>query len=262
MALADEAGVVAWFSLMTTDVATSNDYYTKLMGWEASEMEIPDLGAATIYAASGERFGGPVPLEADAGVPSHWITYFTVPDVDAACARAKELGGQVCAEPFDMTSIGRSAVITDPAGAVFHPFTPEKTDEDINVMGRSLGLPCWLELTVDDPAQVKDFYAGLLGWDIVERNMGGGPYLIGEVGELMVAGIMQRPENAPPSPPMWLPYFTVESLEASSGKAVELGAQQLFGPMHIEGIGHFSLFQDPTGAVSYLFQGEADSEEG
>ncbi len=31
MPLKDEIGVIAWFSLMTTDVEKSNDYYTKLM---------------------------------------------------------------------------------------------------------------------------------------------------------------------------------------------------------------------------------------
>lgn len=256
MALNDEIGVVAWYSLMTTDVAGSNEYYTKLLGLEISEFEIPGMGVAQIYSAAGKPFGGPVPLEADAGLPSHWMTYFTVADVDAACKQVEALGGTVCAEPFDMPTIGRSAVVTDPAGAAFHLFTPEARDEDINVMGPAPGQVCWLELMVDDPAQVQAFYGELLGWRIEAQDMGGQPYLIGHSGELMVAGIMKRPDDVPSSPPCWLPYFMVQDLEAATASAAELGGTRLFGPMQIPSIGHFCLVQDPAGAVGYLFQGE------
>ena len=34
-------------------------------------------------------------------------------------SRAKELGGTVLMEPFDLPEIGRLAVLQDPAGAVF-----------------------------------------------------------------------------------------------------------------------------------------------
>ena len=43
----------------------------------------------------------------------------TVEDVDASAAKAKELGGNVMMEPFDVLDVGRMAVIADPTGAVF-----------------------------------------------------------------------------------------------------------------------------------------------
>lgn len=255
MALKDETGVIAWFSLMTTDVDKSNDYYTKLMGWELSDFEV---GADTvkIYAAAGAPFGNPVPLDGD-DVPTHWITYFSVEDVDASCRKAAELGGAVCVEPFDLPTVGRTAVITDPAGAAFHLFTPENKDQPVNVMGGKPGQACWLELMVDDPEAARAFYGQLLGWEVEDGEMEGITYLIGKVGESMVAGIMKRPDDVPKTPPAWMPYFMVESLEASSARAQELGATKIMGPMQIS-MGSFALFQDPVGGVSYMFEGAAE----
>jgi uncharacterized protein len=42
-----------------------------------------------------------------------------VDSADAAAAKAREAGGTVVSEPFDVIDAGRMAVITDPEGAVF-----------------------------------------------------------------------------------------------------------------------------------------------
>ena len=78
-----------------------------------------------------------------------------------------------------------------------------------------------------------------------------------KVGEAMVAGIMKRPDDVPRTPAAWMPYFMVESLEASSARAQELGATRIMGPMQIS-MGSFALFQDPVGGVSYMFEGAAE----
>jgi predicted enzyme related to lactoylglutathione lyase len=61
---------------------------------------------------------------------------------------------------------------------------------------------------------------------------------------MMVAGIMKRPENVPETPPMWLPYFMVESIDGATAKASELGGTVLMEPMAMPGIGTFALVQD------------------
>jgi predicted enzyme related to lactoylglutathione lyase len=55
-----------------------------------------------------------VPVE----VPSHWLVYFGVDDVDASAKRVMELGGSVAAGPMDFPG-GRLAVVLDPQGAAF-----------------------------------------------------------------------------------------------------------------------------------------------
>jgi hypothetical protein len=57
-------------------------------------------------------------MGAPSGTPSHWLAYFAVADVDAACAAAKSGGGALLSEPMD-TTFGRMAFLTDPDGAPF-----------------------------------------------------------------------------------------------------------------------------------------------
>ena len=54
------------------------------------------------------------------GVPPHWNVYFNVDDVDASVAKAKDLGAQEIAPPFDVQGVGRMAVLADPQGAAFN----------------------------------------------------------------------------------------------------------------------------------------------
>jgi predicted enzyme related to lactoylglutathione lyase len=52
------------------------------------------------------------------GARPRWSVDFWVDDVDAAAARARDLGGGTVVAPFDM-GIGRAAVLADPAGVTF-----------------------------------------------------------------------------------------------------------------------------------------------
>jgi len=52
------------------------------------------------------------------GAAAAWAVDFWVPDVDAAAARAAELGGSVVAPVHDRPPF-RSAVLADPEGATF-----------------------------------------------------------------------------------------------------------------------------------------------
>ena len=64
--------------------------------------------------------------------PAHWSVTFAVDDADATAAKAKELGGEVVAGPFDAPWT-RMAVIKDPQGATFiaSQFVPENKDLEI-----------------------------------------------------------------------------------------------------------------------------------
>jgi predicted enzyme related to lactoylglutathione lyase len=53
-----------------------------------------------------------------AQVPSYWLAYFTVPDVDKEHKKATELGATSLLEPADFPG-GRFSILTDPQGASF-----------------------------------------------------------------------------------------------------------------------------------------------
>ena len=65
----------------------------------------------------------------DSDTPAHWSVTFAVDDAEATAARARELGGEVVAGPFDAPWT-RMAVIKDPQGATFiaSQFVPENKD--------------------------------------------------------------------------------------------------------------------------------------
>ena len=65
----------------------------------------------------------------DSTTPAHWSVTFAVDDADATAAKAKALGGEVVAGPFDAPWT-RLAVIKDPQGAIFiaGQFVPENKD--------------------------------------------------------------------------------------------------------------------------------------
>jgi len=115
------AGSFVWHELMTTNVEGAKKFYSALFGWKYEEMNMGQF-AYTMFNAAGKEpsLGGMMPMEGPdfEGVPPHWMTYVAVDDVDAAARKCQQLGGRVCVPPTDIpNSIGRFAVLTDPAGA-------------------------------------------------------------------------------------------------------------------------------------------------
>ena len=66
-----------------------------------------------------EAPASPVPEQAN------WMVYFHVADADAAAEKATSLGGAVLIPPFDVPTVGRCALITDPNGVIFRIVRPE-----------------------------------------------------------------------------------------------------------------------------------------
>lgn len=109
-------GTAAWVDLSTPDVEASRRFYEALLGWSAREGE----GGYWLFEQGGEEVAGlmAMPAEVPAEVPSYWLAYFAVGDVDTAVARAGELGGSALAPPMSFDDM-RFAVLQDPQQAVF-----------------------------------------------------------------------------------------------------------------------------------------------
>jgi hypothetical protein len=244
-----------WHDLMTTDLARSLEFYTALFGWERRPWDMGPAGTYDMLYAGEIGIGGMVPLDpAEApGVPSHWIGYVSVPDVDAACAKADEVGGKTCVPPTDIPTVGRFAVVEDPTGAVFSPFhssTPEKPQP----ANAPIGTFAWDELMTSDTEKAGEFYAGLTGWGIEKMDMGEmGFYHLFKRGDVNAGGMMKLPEGGPPRS-YWMPYIAVASADESAAKATELGATVIVPPTDIQEWGRFAIALDPTGASFGVIQ--------
>ena len=112
-------GTFGWNELVTDDTEACEAFFTALMGWTTDTNPMEDGGVYTFFKQGDRPVGGMMSLQSLGlkDVPSHWMAYLTVEDVDAACARCRELGGDILMQPMDVPGIGRFAIITDPSGA-------------------------------------------------------------------------------------------------------------------------------------------------
>ena len=244
------AGQFVWHDLMSTDRDAALDFYTQLFGWTIKEVDMGEtIGKYPMIHAGEEGIGGAVSLDASHGVPSHWITYLSVDDVDAACERVKTIGGQVPYAPFDIPDTGRTAVVQDSTGAYFSPY--KGIDPEWQPSPPRIGTFAWHELMSTDIDRATSFYVDIMGWGLRSMDMGpAGIYWLFQREETDVAGGIQMPPDAE-APSNWLPYIGVADVPATAQKAESLGGKiwvqptKIGDPVDV----HFAVLSSPDGAM-------------
>jgi predicted enzyme related to lactoylglutathione lyase len=114
----NEPGSLTWTDSRLTDPEAGKAFYSAVFGYTYEPVPgAPDDHATfqvngEVAGGMGGMMGGPP------GVPSHWLAYFSVADVDASVAAAERGGGTVLMRPED-TPFGRMGILTDPFGATF-----------------------------------------------------------------------------------------------------------------------------------------------
>jgi predicted enzyme related to lactoylglutathione lyase len=244
-------GSFVWYDLLTSDPGAAVAFYKDVVGWESQS-----LGSEyTMFAAAQGPLAGATTLPEKAkkaGAPPHWTSNVKVADVDATCAKVKELGGRVLTEPSDYPNVGRLAVIADPQGAPLNVFKPNQA-----MQARDATKPgefTWSELLADDHETVFRFYAALFGWEKrADYDTAMGKYLLFTAGGKDVGGMFTKPK-AMPAPPHWLYYVEVPDLDGAIEKAKSKGAKLLNGPMEVPGGARIAQLDDPQGAGFALHQ--------
>ena len=117
--MADEIGKIGWFDLTVEDAKAVRDFYAKVVGWRPEDVNMGDYSDFNMtMPASGDPAAGICHAKGDnAGLPSQWLIYITVADVDSSAAACTENGGEVIVGPKSMGG-GKFAVIKDPNGSV------------------------------------------------------------------------------------------------------------------------------------------------
>jgi hypothetical protein len=244
-------GTFSWTDLSTTDTDGAKAFYTGLFGWDAEDNPVPDGSVYTMLLERGKRVAAL--YTAREGQPAAWGSYVTVASADAAAAAAKEHGGTVEMEPFDVMDVGRMAVIQDPTGAFLNVWEPRASigAEIVNEPG-ALTIN---QLNTSDPERAQGFYSGVFGWRF-ERIPGDQPYWGIYNGDALNGGMMPLPTDAG-APSHWLVYFGSESVDDDAGRIGQLGGQVLVPAMPIPS-GRILVARDPQGAVFALFSGQFD----
>src|SRR5262245_50369519 len=96
-------GVPCWVDTSHADPAAAARFYSGLFGWEMEDI-MPEGSGGPYYV--GRIRGGDVAAIGSSqveGTPSAaWNSYISVDDADQAAAKAREAGGTIVTEPFDV----------------------------------------------------------------------------------------------------------------------------------------------------------------
>ena len=112
---------MTWAELNARGAEKALPFYQKVFGWGEKKSEMSGgQGDYTEFQVSGESIAGGMEMNSmvPAEVPSYWLVYFGVDDVDKAFKKATEAGGHELLAPMDFPR-GRFAIVSDPQGASF-----------------------------------------------------------------------------------------------------------------------------------------------
>lgn len=111
-------GAFHWNELMTHDVAAAKAFYASVCGWTYQDMEVDGM-QYTVAMAGDQPAGGLYEMAGDEfkGHPEMWMSYVAVEDADKTADAAAKAGGQIVRPPFDVTGVGRIALLMDKGGA-------------------------------------------------------------------------------------------------------------------------------------------------
>lgn len=246
-------GTFCWAELSSPDTAAAKAFYGPLLGWQSSDVPLGDGAVYSIMQVNGldvAAIAPQPPQQREAGMPPVWSSYVAVQSADATAQHAKDLGGEVHAQPFDVMEAGRMAVIKDPQGAYLMVWQAHQ------MIGARLvnapGALVWNELASPDLDASATFYSRLFGWETAPFEGSPEPYLSIKNGGANNGGI--RPLTPPGVPPHWLVYFGVNEIDAALSQVRDLGGSTLAGPIDIQ-MAKIAVIQDPQGAVLALYAG-------
>ena len=243
-------GTFCWVELATSNATAAKEFYTKLFGWDYIDNPIgPDM-VYTMLKLDGKDVGALYQLMPDMvsqGIRPNWLSYVSVKSADESAAKAKELGGTLRKEPFDVFTVGRMAVIRDPTGAVF-ALWQAGTHHGAGIYNVP-GSFCWNELGTTDTTKAAEFYTGLFGWTANTQNFGPMEYTMFLNGDRPGGGMYKLTPEMGNIPPHWLVYFAVDDCDAKVSSAESLGAKIMKPAADIPGIGRFAILIDPQDAA-------------
>ena len=179
-------------------------------------------------------------------VKSHWVSYLSVPDVDASHAAAVAAGCRIMMAPTDFGAAGRAAAMADPTGASFCVWKGTNGDPP-DVEKTPMGGWFWNELWTSDDRKALAFYETMFGFTHEAMNMGPTTYYVLKRDGRPRAGLCQSVD--PGAKSMWLPYVAVPDCDGTARKAVALGGEVVTPPRDIPGIGRFGVAVDTAGAA-------------
>ncbi len=262
-------GVPCWVDSTQPDPEATLPFYRGLFGWEFEDA-MPEGSVQKYFMA---RIGGG-DVAAVGSIPEGapplpmWNTYIWVGSADETASRARDAGGGVAMEPFDVMDWGRMAVLTDPEGAAFCIWQAKdhKGAKVVNEHG-SLNFN---SLATREPERAQAFYGAVFGWTTLVLPGGsmwtlpgygdhleeGSPGLGEQMAQMgapegfidVVAALTPIAVDDSETPAHWSVTFAVDDADATAAKASELGGEVVAGPGDAPWT-RTAVIKDPQGAT-------------
>jgi predicted enzyme related to lactoylglutathione lyase len=120
-----QVGKIGWIDMTVDDAEGIRDFYKAVVGWGSESVAMGDYSAysMTIPATDAPVSGICHARGSNADLPSGWLIYILVEDVEASAAACTENGGEVMI-PIKGLAGGRFCVIRDPAGSTAALYQP------------------------------------------------------------------------------------------------------------------------------------------
>ncbi|MGA5259958.1 VOC family protein [Streptomyces griseoincarnatus] len=228
-------GTPCWVDAQLPDLEAGKRFYGELFDWT-----FEGRPTGTVRAL---KDGDPVASLArktDGRLPTVWTVSFSTPDADGLCARIRAAGGQVVAPPAPLGDLGRTALVTDPEGAVFSLWQPGTATG----FGRrhEPGTFAWVQLYTRDTETANTFYGDLFHDALFGENADP------DFGRAPVSEVF-----APEMPPHLLVHFAVTELEPALEQVARLGGRTQVPPFETS-YGTAAVVTDNQGASFALLR--------
>jgi len=263
------SGVPCWVDSTQPDPEAALPFYRGLFGWQFED--VMPRGSQARYFIGRIRGGdvaavGSIPE----GAPpmALWNTYVWVENADETTNTARDAGGGVVTEPFDVMDAGRMAVLTDPEGAALCVWEARnhRGAEVVNEHG-SLNFN---GLATRDSETAQAFYGAVFGWrklavgaglmwtlpgygDYLEARSPGLRQQMAQMGAPegfidVVAALNPIADDDSETSAHWSVTFGVDDADSIAAKARELGGEVVAGPVDAPWT-KMAVIKDPQGAI-------------
>ena len=263
-------GVPCWVDSSQPDPQAAAEFYRGLFGWDLEDQMPPEAGSH-YFAARIRGQDAAAISSVPEGAPSMatWNTYVWVDSADDAAAKVREAGGTVLSEPFDVFDAGRMAVFSDPEGAVFSVWQPNR-HRGATVVNEH-GAVNFNNLNTRDAEQAKAFYGAVFGWTTLDVGAGFTAWTLPGYGDFLetinpgtrernaalaaptgfedvVAALVVLGDDQPDTPAHWSVTFGVDDADAAAERTTALGGTVLAGPFDAPWV-RMAVIADPAGAT-------------
>lgn len=238
------AGAPCWTDITVKDLARSQAFYSRLLGWEFTD-SAPEFGGYCNALVNGRTVAGMAPPMEGWEVVTAWTVYLATEDVHKTHADVLAAGGTAQMEPMEVGDFGWMGLWLDPAGAQFGGW--QKKEHTGFQLFAETGAAAWCDLMSLDRQKSKAFFTEVFGFTY--QPMDEAPYDIFSVPGREGAGGLGE---GGPDFSGWNVAFQVDDVDASLRVAEQSGGTVLGEASDFE-FGRYGPIAGPDGEAFALF---------